>query len=314
MLRFRSRMGISEEVRWKRPNYELSSALLGKVLFLTVLSFNCMVFAGNEAENMSGGDILNCVNLRPLGITEYRLAKLRLMLGDILQHEYKVETFRKRTSRKSVTLFVLRAPDALRGTAFLLRESFPPRVSSIETWLFLPSGDRRTLRIDPTRLSESLLGSDFTYQDWRIWIPFEDLVVRVLPEKNIDGKACYVLLAIPRSRSDGLMLGWVAAKFYVSKTHCLITRADYYSSQGGTIDRIYHARNFRLIDGVWTPNQMIMTNRNSKESSIVQLEKAWHNRQLPDEIFVPEMMPDLLSLLDKLGAQGYTGLTGVGPR
>ncbi len=108
------------------------------------------------------------------------------------------------------SLILVTAPSRDEGTSFLKRHN--------EIWNYVPSIDR-TIKMPPSMMSESWMGSDFTNDDLvRESSTVEDYEHRVLRTEEYEGRMCYVLELIPKPDTPivwGKVIMWVSQDGYL---------------------------------------------------------------------------------------------------
>lgn len=253
--------------------------------------------------DVSGEEALRRVNERRSG-TQYRRARLSLFNDGELARRYVVETVRTSGPERAVTLFFLDRPETLRGTAFLLEESRPARVEGTRIWLHLPAGRPEPLEIEAERARQSLLGSDFTYQDWRVWLPVGDLRLERRPDGRSGGGRVLRISAEPSSAGAARSLGWGHALLRVDAATGVLVGAEYAPAPGEPPERIFEASALRRVDGEWIPGRMEMRDLRAGRSTVVELLDAWHHRPVPAGWFAPEGLTRLGERLEQLPGAG----------
>lgn len=281
-----------------------SSRLASLVVPLLALWLSAQPAVGGSPEgDLTAGEILQRVNDRPSG-TQYRRARLSLINDGEVVRRYVVQTLRSCGALRSVTLFFLARPETLEGTAFLLEETRPARVAAARIWLYLPAGRQEPLEIEAERARQSLLGSDFTYQDWRVWLPAEDLRVDRGPDTAVRGRPVFEVLAEPTTPELKRSLGWGHARLLVDRATGILVAAEYADAAGEPPDRVFEASGLRQVDGEWLPGRMEMRDLEAGRSTVVELLDAWHQRPVAADWFRPRHLPRLATLMDRLPGTG----------
>lgn len=127
-------------------------------------------------------------------------------------------------SRLRVMLRV-KAPENLAGSSFLMREA--TNVSDQGMYVYLPSV-RRVRRVTGEFADGALLGSDFSYQDFRqLQNGFEDLQSTLEAPEVIDSRPVYVLSSVPNRTPSayGRIRTWVDQKT------CVPLKVEFYQNK-----------------------------------------------------------------------------------
>tara|TARA_R100001143_G_C3360805_1_gene135411 strand:+ start:1954 stop:2673 length:720 start_codon:yes stop_codon:yes gene_type:complete len=109
------------------------------------------------------------------------------------------------------SLIVITAPARDQGTAFLKRDS--------EIWNYVPNIDR-TIKMPPSMMSQSWMGSDFTNDDLvRESSTVEDYVHRIVEsDAELEGREAWIIELIPKPETPvvwGKVLIWVDKEEFI---------------------------------------------------------------------------------------------------
>jgi outer membrane lipoprotein-sorting protein len=142
------------------------------------------------------------------------------MRGDASYTELSMTTVRPRFTREislkswslgeDFALILIAAPARDKGTAFLKRGN--------EIWNYVPNIDR-TVKMPPSMMSQSWMGSDFSNDDLvRGSSTIDDYTHTFLRSQTVDGLDCYVLELIPKPDAPIVfdkVIYWVSKKYYL---------------------------------------------------------------------------------------------------
>lgn len=144
------------------------------------------------------------------------------------------------------SLILITAPARDQGTTFLKRKN--------EIWNFVPNIDR-TIKLPPSMMSQSWMGSDFSNDDLvRESSTVDDYEHRILREETIDGRDAWVLELIPKPDTP---IVWGKVLLWVSKYGYLQLRVENYDQR----DRLASTMEFseiRKLGGREIPSRMTM--------------------------------------------------------
>jgi hypothetical protein len=114
------------------------------------------------------------------------------------------------TKGEDYSLIFVTAPARDKGVGFLKRMK--------EIWNYVPSIDR-TIKLPPSMMSQSWMGSDFTNDDLvRESSTVDDYTHRIMGEEEIDGLNCWKIELIPHPESSVVfskVLIWISKELYL---------------------------------------------------------------------------------------------------
>lgn len=115
------------------------------------------------------------------------------------------------------SLILVTAPARDKGTAFLKREK--------EMWNWQPTIDR-TIKMPPSMMSQSWMGSDFTNDDLsRATSTVDDFVQNIVGEEVIEGRNCWILDLIPK---EDVPVVWGKIKVWVDQADFIQMKTEFY--------------------------------------------------------------------------------------
>jgi outer membrane lipoprotein-sorting protein len=178
------------------------------------------------------------------------------MRGDASYAEMTMETVRPRYTREismrswslgdDFALIYVTAPARDQGTAFLKRRN--------EIWNFVPNIDR-TVRMPPSMMSQSWMGSDFSNDDLVRGVSvIEDYDHELAGSETIDGLECYKIELEPHPETPVV---YEKVIYWVSKEYYLPVKVENYDEYGDLVSTI-HFRDIKTIGGRPMPSVMEM--------------------------------------------------------
>jgi len=167
------------------------------------------------------------------------------MRGTTSYTEMTMQTVRPRFTREitmrtwnlgdDYALVLITAPARDQGTAFLKRGR--------EMWNFVPRIDR-TVKMPPSMMSQSWMGSDFSNDDlMQGTSTVDDFTHRLLRSETINGHECYVLELIPKPEAP---IVYSKVIYWVSKEYYLPVKVENYD-EFGQIASTINFREFRQM-------------------------------------------------------------------
>lgn len=150
-----------------------------------------------------------------------------------------------------------------------------------EIYLYFPEAEE-VIHLQGSALKESVMGSDFSYEDLTGEGELLDLYdVTLMGEENIDGRKHYHLELKAKKRGVAYpkQEAWVDAEYWV------ISRANAYSMSGRLLKKM-EMGDIRKIAGKYVPHYAIMRDAMKKNSSTeMRIEAIDLDADLPADIF-----------------------------
>jgi len=166
------------------------------------------------------------------------------------------------------------SPADVRSTAFLVNKE-PGR--DADRWLFLPALNL-VQRIAARDAESSFVGSDFSYEDISGRLLTLD-THKLLREETLDGKPCYVIESVPKSRASFTRkLAWI------DRTSFLPLKEEYYDAQKDLF-KVFTADEIRDVNGVPTITKRTMKNVKSGHRTEVVFKQVRYNVGLTEDVF-----------------------------
>lgn len=204
--------------------------------------------------------------------------------GDCSYTEMKMTTVRPRYTREitmkgwssgqDYALIVITSPARDQGTAFLKRKN--------EMWNYVPSIDR-TVKMPPSMMSQSWMGSDFTNDDLVRGLSIvNDFTHRLTGETTLDEHHCYIIELTPR---PDVPVVYDRVIYYVDTHYLLPVRVMNYDEKGKLVNTIYF-RDFRKAGARTIPFEMEMVPENKPgHRTILTTLKADFSIKLSEDFF-----------------------------
>ena len=206
------------------------------------------------------------------------------MRGDASYFEMTMETVRPRYTREislrswalgdDFALIYVTAPARDQGTAFLKREN--------EIWNYVPNIDR-TVRMPPSMMSQSWMGSDFSNDDLVRGVSvIDDYDHRIIGSETVNGLDCYKIELIPHPETPVV---YEKVLYWVSKEYYLPVRVENYDEYNDLVSTI-HFRDIKPLGGRPMPSVMEMIPEDRRgHKTILTYHKADFNIDLSEGFF-----------------------------
>ncbi|SHK57586.1 outer membrane lipoprotein-sorting protein [Rhodothermus profundi] len=171
-------------------------------------------------------------------------------------------------------LIVTLAPPREAGNRTLKRGS--------ELWMYLQETET-TIKIPPSMMLQSWMGSDFTYDDLvRESNLVRDYHIRQVGTDTLEGVPCYVLELLPKPEAPVV---WGKLHYWIRQTDRLPARIEYYSEQGERV-RTLSFHNVQRMGGRRLPTRWIMHNdREPGRYTEIRLLEVAFDMPIPEAIF-----------------------------
>jgi hypothetical protein len=176
------------------------------------------------------------------------------------------------------------SPADVKGTGVLV---FDYATDADDVWVFLPAL-RKTRRIVSSQRSQSFMGSEFSYGDLNI-PPLDDFDYKLVKEEDMGGEACWVIDAIPKSRSIAEGEGYGKKTYWISKQKHAVRQGLYYDLDGKLLKEL-KTNDVKLLDaknGRYRAMRMEMINKQNGRRSVFASEKVVLAPETKDEYFTP---------------------------
>jgi outer membrane lipoprotein-sorting protein len=159
------------------------------------------------------------------------------------QREMGMKTWSEGTQNALVLII---APAKEKGIVYLKRGE--------EVWNWIPSVER-TIKMPPSMMSQSWMGTDFTNDD----LVKESSIVAdythiLTGDSLIEGRACHKVIMKPKTEAAVV---WGEVRLWVDKKDFLMLRAEYYDDYGELVNTMV-AGDVQLLGGRLLPTRMEM--------------------------------------------------------
>lgn len=212
-----------------------------------------------------------------------------LQRGDSQQGVYTMEIIRpdwQRSTRfefwsEGADLAFIRVVDPAkdRGVAFLKRGR--------EMWNYIPRVNR-TIKIPPSMMLQSWMGSDFTNDDLvRESSIVDDYDARLLSVDSLEAGVAYRLELIPH---DDAPVAWDRIEEWIRVEDYVPLRAEYYNERGEHVRTMLFEDIRRADDRVLPMRMTLLEVSRPGRSTVLQLDEVLFNRTIPARVFSEQNM------------------------
>jgi len=151
-----------------------------------------------------------------------------------------------------------------------------------EMWNYLPTVER-TIKIPPSMLTQSWMGSDFTNDDLvKESSLVDDYTQRIVATDTVEAAALYVVELLPKP--DAAVV-WGRIVLRVRKADFLLTREEFYDERG-TLVRVMTLSDVRVLGGRAIPTKWeLRPVAKPGNVTTMVMKSALYDGSIPDEIF-----------------------------
>lgn len=239
-------------------------------LILTLLlAFSAMAYAQNAAT------IIQKADDKMRGNKNYSEMTIQIIRPS-WKREIKMKSWSLGTE---YSLSYLTAPAKDKGTVFLKRNR--------ELWNWLPSIER-TIKMPPSMLAQSWMGSDLTNDDLvKETSNKDDFNGKILGEETLNGRKCWKVEMLPKPNAAvvwGKVISWVDQKDYV------YIKAEYYDEDGYLVNTMT-ASDIKNLGGRVLASRMEITPAdNPGNKTVMIMDKMDFNANVDQNFFTVQNM------------------------
>lgn len=233
---------------------------------------------------MTGTELFSAHARRQFGLSGFRQVRLDVYTAGSRAFSYTIFHLWKSTGDECRSLLYLAEPKILMGTGVLLVEV--PARSDIEIWLRMRTA-AKPVRVGNAHAGEFVLGTDFTYEDLRFWLPTDDFAVLGVAPGEQNGRAAWTIDVERKSaykRCSRMRVHLDAALFLAGKI-------EWYRSGETLAERTYEATRLMSIDGIGSATIMEVSRPRDGYRSVMTLLRASHQLPLNENLLCPEYLP-----------------------
>jgi len=200
-----------------------------------------------------------------------RIGSEKILVADI---------YLKRFANQSSGLIAyFKEPEDLWGTRLLVIEKAPQN----EMYLYMPALFK-IRRITSKRISSSMYGSDFSYEDLeRLYGMLSSEPAEQKADTHIDGQAVYVLVSRPSAGSGSKYESVVS---YFDKKTCVVRKVEFFEA-GPRLRKVLlvDAEKVRSIGDIKVPHEYLMNDIRDKTETRMTVRGVRLDVPIPDTVF-----------------------------
>ncbi len=201
----------------------------------------------------------------------------------IIRPSWSRETKMKSWSKgKDLALILVTSPARDAGVAYLKRDN--------AIWNWQPKIER-TIKLPPSMMSQSWMGSDFTNDDLVQESSLaDDYHQKLLGKETIDGLETYKLELTPR---ENAAVVWGKLIMWISQDHFMQVKTEFYDEDGFLINTMTGS-DFRTFDGRHIPSRLtVVPEEEPGNKTLVEYQKLEFNKDVSNGFFTIQNMKSI---------------------
>ncbi len=232
----------------------------------------------------SGDEIARQINARDDGTSVARSMTMELLDKRGKKRVRKTRSFRKYFETEKRIAIFFEKPRNVRDTAFLTFDYVEDGEEDAQ-WLYLPAL-RRVRRISGSDRGDYFMGTDFTYDDIRqdTKVSRSDYIRETVGTSEVDGRACYLVEAVPVNEDVAEQLGYSRTLSCVDSEIWMVLKSEIWDLKGQKLKTI-HTRDIRQVQGIWTAHLLEAENHKTGHKTTFVISEVDYLAELNDDLF-----------------------------
>lgn len=228
-----------------------------------------------SAQTMTAREIIDKANQKASGETSQGSMKMTIVRPG-WSREVTMKSWSKTTE---YYMIFITAPAKDKGQVFLKRQN--------EMWNYMPSIDRM-IKIPPSMMSQSWMGSDFTNDDLvRMNSIVEDYNHTLISTENVGGYECYKIELIPKPEAAVV---WGKIELWISKNEFYEMKGEYYDEDGKLVSSMT-ASDIKQMGDRSLPGKMVMVPADKPgNQTIMEMIDVVYNKPISEDFFSQQNM------------------------
>ncbi len=195
----------------------------------------------------------------------------------------EANTYWKRgADKRSSILMHFNEPVDIRGARFLIIENTPQN----DMYMYMP-GLFKVRKITSKRISSSILGTDFSYEDYeRLHGVFTNMRAEQYPDEVLDGRPVHVINSYPEGDS-----GYEKIKTYIDIETCISLRTELFES-GHQLRKTLTVKpdDIKKEGEIFVPRTLLMRDLRDKTETRMLIQEIKTDVALEDDLFDPAQL------------------------
>ena len=186
----------------------------------------------------------------------------------------------------SSILTVFEEPDDILGSRLLFLE----KKTENEIYLYMPALFK-VRRISSDRISSSMYGMDFSYEDFQLmYNMMATAVSEQRPDKVVNGKPMYVFATVPGEGEKSL---YETIYSYFDKKSCVIQKIEFYE-KGDKLRKVLDIvpESIKQVNGILVPHKYQMRDIKKDSDTELTVISVSIDEPIKDELFDPALLKE----------------------
>ncbi len=185
----------------------------------------------------------------------------------------------------SSILMQFNEPADIRGARFLIIENTPQN----DMYMYMP-GLFKVRKITSKRISSSILGTDFSYEDYeRLHGVFTNMRAEQYPDEILDGRPVHIINSYPEGDS-----GYEKIKTYIDIETCVALKTELFEN-GHQLRKILtvNPADIQKENGIQVPRTLLMRDLRDKTETRMLIQDIKTDVTLEDDLFDPAQLKQI---------------------
>jgi outer membrane lipoprotein-sorting protein len=248
-----------------------------KTIILIIIAFllSLFTFQQSQAQGPDAGEIIKMAQDKINGLTSQGTMKMTVQRPSWTR-EVSMKTWSK---EDDYYMILITSPARDKGQVFLKRE--------YDMWNWMPSISRM-IKIPPSMMSQSWMGSDFTNDDLvKLNSYVNDYTHKIIGEEEIEGYPCYIIEMMPK---EDAAVVWGKVEVWVSRQEYYELKLAFYDEDMELVN-LQVSYDIKQMGDRKLPSRMVMEPvQKPGNKTIIEIVEMTFNEPIPDDFFSQQNM------------------------
>lgn len=243
-----------------------------------ILCFLLGTATNSYSQDLSAKEIVKRANDKVNGTSSQGIMKMTIVRPD-WSREVTMKTWSKGTE---YYLIYITEPAKDKGQVFMKRQQ--------DMWNWMPSINRM-IKLPPSMMSQSWMGSDFTNDDLvRMNSIIDDFTHSFVGSEKIDGYDCYIIELVAKPEAAVV---WGKIKLWVSKEEYYELKGEYYDEDDVLINTMVSSQVKQMGDRMLPSKTVMEPVDKPGNQTILETVSMTFNKPIEDDFFSQQNMKNV---------------------